>query len=108
MQVLIKERPEVFNAFINLTKAIKENDIFSPKQRELIVIAAVTTNRSAFGVTMHTERAVAAGASKDEVLQAIICCLPVVGIASVNHALEAAIKVLDKKELSFCSLKSRF
>jgi len=95
MRVLKKHKIKVFDAFNELCNTINQSTVLTTKQRELIILACATTAQSPFGVALHAKRAHEASASLEEIVEAIVCCLPLTGIAAVNQALEAAMGVLE-------------
>lgn len=95
MEKLISERIEVYNAFIDLSKTINGLDSLCPKTKALIKLASICSDGSKFGISLHTEESLKAGASKDEIIDTIICCLPILGIAKINHALQIACETTD-------------
>lgn len=76
--------------FKALTNEIDETKSLSNKVKELVKLSACTTQGSMFGVSIHVRQALKAGASEDEIIDTIICCLPVCGISYTNQALESA------------------
>jgi AhpD family alkylhydroperoxidase len=98
MRILIQERKKVYDAFMDLTKSLNDGGILTQRERELVLIGSVTTDRSPYGVALHTKRALEAGATKEEIVQAIISCLPVSGIGSINQALETAMNVVEAQK----------
>lgn len=95
MKYLIQEAKNVADSFFDLTKAIRSRSVLSQKENELVLIGIFTAQRAIKGIHTHVERAVQNGATKDEVLSAIILALPVVGIGKVNEALEVAMQYFD-------------
>ncbi len=103
MKTLSRERPDVYNAFMDMSKTIDESNTLSGKVRELIKLASCLTQGSSFGVGLHTRRAYECGATKDEIIDTIVYCIPIAGIPLTNQALEAAmgtIEVIQQKNKS--------
>lgn len=65
------------------------------KTRGLIAIAVATAIDAPDEVNAHTRGCLNRGASKDEVVEAILQCAPYVGFPRTNHALRAAKEVFD-------------
>lgn len=91
MSVMQTERPNVFEQFQKLADEINHAKSLSGRERALIKLASCTTQGEIFGVSLHVNEALEENASKDDILDTIICCFPTGGIARVNQALEAAI-----------------
>lgn len=98
MKNIIREAPEVGEAFFALTRAIRGYAPLDPKTTELVLIGIFAAHRGLRGIGTHIERAVAAGANKKEILGAIMLALPVVGITNVTLAVDAALVKLDAVE----------
>lgn len=92
MKNLIDKAPKVAEAFFNLTAAIRESSVLDNKTNQLVLIGIFTASRSLKGIKTHVERALAAGATQDEIISAIYLALPVCGVASVNMALDEALQ----------------
>jgi AhpD family alkylhydroperoxidase len=64
--------PEDFTAWMNLDKIVSRQDGKIPrKYRELIAIAVAHTTQCPYCIEVHTKNAKKAGASKEEVAEAI-------------------------------------
>jgi alkylhydroperoxidase/carboxymuconolactone decarboxylase family protein YurZ len=101
MKDLLREAPAVGEAFFGMTRAVREYSTLGPKVNELIILGIFAAHGGARGIHTHVERACAAGASKEDILAAILLALPVVGISKTNEAIAAAIAALqtiDSKE----------
>lgn len=101
MDKLIKEAPQVADAFFAMTKSIRESSALETKVNELVLIGVFTASRSLRGLKTHTERALQAGATRGEIISAVYLALPVCGIASVNMALNEVIACIGQ-ELEEC------
>lgn len=98
MKNILKEAPKVGEAFFAFTKAIRESSNLDPKTMELILVGIFAAHRGLRGIGTHVERAKAAGATKDEILSAILLATPVVGITNVTLAVDAALAQLEGRE----------
>lgn len=102
MRVLKAERNKVYEKFEKLAEEIENSSNLEEKTRELIKISVCIAQGSMFGISKHTTSALRTGAGKDEIIDTIVCCLPVCGIALTNQALEAAVSTIslrkDQKE----------
>jgi AhpD family alkylhydroperoxidase len=91
-EIFQKECPEVaarFNDLIEAQKALKGLDA---KSKQLINIAIQTANRNPGGVKMHAMMAKNEGATRDEIIGAVVLNLHHSGFATVLDCLPAAIK----------------
>lgn len=92
-----KEYPELSSRYIKLIEAQRSLKGLDKKTRQLINIGIQTSNRSTRGVKYHAEMARKAGATKDEVLGAVVLNLHVRGVGVVLDMLPAAIEGFSKK-----------
>lgn len=97
MEHLIKEANGVADAFFSLTKEITEYTPFDLKTKELILLGTFTASNGIRGIATHVERALKHGATREEVIGAIILALPVVGVSNVNQSLTKAMEIIDGK-----------
>ena len=91
-EIFIKECPEVaarFNDLIEAQKALKGLDA---KSKQMINIAIQTANRNPGGVQMHAVIAKKDGATRDEIIGAVVLNLHHSDLAAVLDCLPAAIK----------------
>ena len=92
-----RECPEVaarFNDLIDAQKALKGLD---SKTKQLINIAIQTANRNPTGVQMHAMMAKNEGATREEIVDAVVLNLHHSGLASVMECLPAAINGFEGK-----------
>ncbi len=98
MKKIIENAPEVANAFFELTNTITlHNEKFDPKIKELILIGMFIAAGEYKGVKTHMERAICAGATRDELIGVALYAIPVVGVGKVNKALDEMYEVLLEK-----------
>ena len=92
-----RECPEVaarFNDLIDAQKALKGLD---SKTKQLINIAIQTANRNSRGVKLHAMMAKNEGATREEIVGAVVLNLHHSGFASVMECLPAAIDCFEGK-----------
>lgn len=94
MQNMMKEAPQVAQGFFDLAKSVKQYSPLDEKVNELIILGIFTAQRGLRGLNTHVERAYAAGATKEEIIAAILLALPIVGITDVNMALDQVMESL--------------
>jgi AhpD family alkylhydroperoxidase len=91
-EIFIEECPEVAAHFDELIKAQKALKGLDDKTKQLINIAIQTANRNAQGVQMHAMMAKNEGATREEIIGAVVLNLHHSGFASVLECLPAAIE----------------
>ncbi len=87
----------VIAALEDLGKATKAAGPLDKKTSELIQLGAAAAVRSEGSVHSHARRALAAGASADEIRHAIMLLTSTIGFPTVSAALSWADDVLEKK-----------
>ncbi|MGZ7115853.1 MAG: carboxymuconolactone decarboxylase family protein [Methanobacterium sp.] len=86
-----KECPEVAARFNDLVEAQKALKGLNSKSKQLINIAIQTAYRNPRGVQMHSLMAKNEGASREEIISAVVLNLHHSGLASVLECLPAAV-----------------
>ena len=66
------------------------------KMRELIVIAAAAAQDLPEEVEVHVRGALNRGATREEIVEAIVQLAPYIGFPKTNHALRAAKRIFDQ------------
>jgi len=92
MEVFRKEAPEVAAAFDGLIRSIVASKGIDEKTKQLIYIAMKASTGDPMAVKAHVPMAKAAGATKAEVVDAILMTLTVSGIRGVASCLPDAVK----------------
>ncbi|MGA2200282.1 MAG: carboxymuconolactone decarboxylase family protein [Nitrososphaerales archaeon] len=92
-----KDFPELSSKYTKLLEAQRSLKGLDPKTRQLINIGIQTANRSLKGVKYHAPMAKKAGATRDEVLGAVVLNLHVCGLGAVLDTLPAAIEGFEGK-----------
>lgn len=96
---LIKKRySKLFDAVGNLGRAVRASGPINEKTSQLIQLAASAAIRSEGSVHSHARRAIEAGATIDEVRQAIILLTSTIGFPTVSAALSWVDDVLKAKK----------
>jgi AhpD family alkylhydroperoxidase len=98
MEVFRQEAPEVAQAFGELIRSVSSMKALEPKVKQLIYIAIRASQGETTAVTAHVQMAKQAGATRDELKEAIILTTTVCGIKGVASCLSAALEVYDKAE----------
>ena len=86
-QYLQSSFPEVMAAVENLGSTIREAGPLDRKTTELIQLAVAASAQSTGAVHSHTRRALAAGATKDEIEHALLALISTIGFPRVAAAL---------------------
>jgi alkylhydroperoxidase/carboxymuconolactone decarboxylase family protein YurZ len=95
MEIFRKEAPEVANAFDGLIMSIASSRGLDPKTKQLIYIAMRASMGDNNAVMAHIPMAKQAGATKEEVVDAILMTLTVSGIRGVVTCLPDVVKQFD-------------
>jgi AhpD family alkylhydroperoxidase len=95
MEVFQKEAPEVAAAFNGLIQSLVASKGIDPKTKQLIYIAMKASMGDTMAVKAHVPMAKAAGATKEEVVDAILITLTVSGIRGVVTCLPEAVEQFD-------------
>ena len=92
MELFRQEFPELASRFNDLVDAQVNLKGLDAKTKQLINIAIQTANRNPRGVFYHAMMAKKSGASRDEVLGAVVLNLHLSGLACVLDCLLAAVE----------------
>ena len=86
LQYLNKVRPEAMEHLLAFFR--ESSRCLDPKTRFLISVVTKVINFSARGLRQYIPRAMREGASRDEVIDAILCAYPAAGLTRVVDAIE--------------------
>ncbi len=92
MEVFQREAPEVAAAFNGLINSLVVSGGLDPKTKQLIYIAMKAAMGDDLAVKAHLPMAQQMGATKAEVVDAILLTLTVSGIRGVVHCLPEVVK----------------
>lgn len=95
MEVFKNEAPEVAEAFNGLINALVASKGLDQKTKQLIYIAMKASMGDQMAVRAHVPMAKAAGATKEEVADAILMTLTVSGIRGVVTCLPGAVEQFE-------------
>jgi AhpD family alkylhydroperoxidase len=95
MEVFKREAPEVADAFNGLILSLVASKGLDPKTKQLIYIAMKASMGDQMAVKAHVPMAKAAGATKEEVVDAILMTLTVSGIRGVVTCLPEAVQQFE-------------
>jgi AhpD family alkylhydroperoxidase len=97
-QIFQDEFPELAGRFNDLVYAQRSLKGMDPKTKQLVNIAIQTANRNPMGVKMHSFMAKKQGASRDEILGAVVLNLHLSGLSNVLDCLPSALEGLESVE----------
>ncbi len=97
-QIFQDEFPELAGRFNDLVDAQRSLKGMDPKTKQLVNIAIQTANRNPTGVKMHSYMAKKQGASRDEILGAVVLNLHLSGLSNVLDCLPSALEGLESAE----------
>jgi len=90
-----KECPELAERFNNLVEVQRTLNGLDAKTKQLINIAIQTSVRNSEGVRLHAIMAHKAGATKEEIVGAVVMNLHLTGLVTVLDSLPAALDGID-------------
>jgi alkylhydroperoxidase/carboxymuconolactone decarboxylase family protein YurZ len=96
MEVFQREAPDVAAAFNGLIQSLVASKGIDAKTRQLIYIAMKASVGDEMAVRAHIPMAKEAGATREEVVDAILMTLTVSGIRGVVTCLPEAVKQFEK------------
>lgn len=94
-QTFMTEAPEVAQAWMEAVQKFDQASKLDKKTEELAYIAVLAAVRLESGIPFHVKQAKAHGASREEIISAVLVGLPAVGNV-VTASLPAAIKAFDE------------
>jgi len=97
MEIFRQEAPEVAKAFDELIQSLIVSKGLDEKTRQLIYIAMKAAQGDETAVKFHVPMAMQLGASRREVVDAILMTLAVSGIKGVATCLPGAVEQFDKQ-----------
>jgi alkylhydroperoxidase/carboxymuconolactone decarboxylase family protein YurZ len=96
-QLFMKESPKHAQAWIDAVRALGDASALDGKTQALAYLAVLAALRLESGVLYHVTHAKELGASRDEVISAILVGLPAAGNV-VTQSLPAAIHAYDQRQ----------
>lgn len=85
LTILASRRPGVVEDYLELLGGL--GDALDARTRQLVLVALQAAHGSGRALRRHVPQALAAGATTDEVLDAIALALPLAGLTRVTEAL---------------------
>lgn len=93
-QTFMKEAPQHAQAWSNMIQSLATASALDKKTQALAYLAVLAALQRESGIPFHVDQAKHAGASREEVISAILIGLPAAGHA-VTQVLPAAIETFD-------------
>lgn len=95
-QVFMKEAPEHQKAWMEAVQKFDSASSLDPKTEELTYIAVLASARLESGIPFHVKHAKSLGATREEIISAVLVGLPAVGNVVVQ-SLPVALKAYDEE-----------
>lgn len=96
MDVFQKESPEVAKAFDGLIDSLRGTKGLDDKTKQLVYIGLQASLGNSTAIYFHVPMARKAGATRDEVKDAILITLTICGLRGVTTCLPDALEIYDK------------
>ena len=96
-QAFMSEAPEHAKAWMGAVRGLDTASTLDKKTEELAYLAVLASQRLISGIPFHVGMAKAAGASRNDVISAVLIGLPAVG-NTVIEALPIALEAYDASE----------
>lgn len=95
MSELSKHQPETMRHFKSFMGSVLKEGVLDTKTKELIAIGTSITARCKYCIAIHVEKALNAGAAKEEILEAAIVAILMGGGPAMTYVSEVK-KALDE------------
>ncbi|WP_350343457.1 carboxymuconolactone decarboxylase family protein [Proteinivorax tanatarense] len=95
LQSFEKEAPEQTKAFMNLLGASYKEGALSTKTKEIISVAVGTYNRCEYCIVFHVYKALEAGATKEEIIEAAMVAVAFGGGPSMAYSVTLVKESID-------------
>jgi alkylhydroperoxidase/carboxymuconolactone decarboxylase family protein YurZ len=96
-QYFIERYPEIFKEFNQLGKRCRESGPLDPKVQNLVNLGIAIGASSRGGVMSQTRKAIETGASREEIIHALLLALTTIGFPNMIAAMGWINEVLDKE-----------
>jgi len=93
-QIFVSQAPSHAKAWMTAVKGLDKASSLDKKTEELAYLSVLAALRMESGVPFHVQSAKQAGASREEIISAVLVGMPAAGLA-VIHVLPAAIAAFD-------------
>lgn len=89
----LKTFPEPGKAYLELFKSVMDRPALDARTKQLILIGVMTAQNYPQGVKAHVPQALAAGATREEIMEAVLTPLPVSGINGILECLPVVLEL---------------
>jgi AhpD family alkylhydroperoxidase len=96
MEILAAECPAAAEAMRGFFATLMAQPALDEKTKQLVYVAAAAAAGHVRGVPPHAARAKAAGATRAEVVEALLLTVPAAGFGPLSRCLSAAIEVFEE------------
>lgn len=90
VQMIMEARPEMMKNYLTYLDSLGKS--LDDKTRQLIVLAVQTASRSQGGVRAHIPKARKAGATNEEMLDAMLIAMPTIGLGAILQIIPLILK----------------
>ncbi len=94
---LKEAKPEIVKAYFDFSKAVDKTDKLTQKEKELISVGVAHAIKCSFCIEDHTRKARVAGATEEEIAEAILVAAKVSAGAVLSYAQHYAYKSEEQK-----------
>lgn len=91
LSYLMNARPEAMRSYFHFLKSSGEH--LDPKIRAIISVITKVDNQTEDGFRQYLPRALQAGASADEILDALLCAFPSLGLTKIVWAIDILLEM---------------
>jgi alkylhydroperoxidase/carboxymuconolactone decarboxylase family protein YurZ len=95
---LAEENPEFLIKWFEARKVFQKKGVLPEKFKEILIMACSAIRLNQTGVELHIRTAMKLGATKQEILEAILCTWLSGGVPSLNISLSSLMKILKEDE----------
>jgi len=96
MEIFHKEAPDVAKAFDGLIQSLINSKGLDEKTKQLIYIAMKASSGDQTAISFHVLMAKKLGATREEIVDAILMTLTVSGVTGIAACLPTAIEIYNK------------
>ncbi len=96
LEFMMRHRSEVASTYMDLLRSLGGS--LGEREKQLILIAIHTMNKSPEAMSIHIDRARSAGVTPDEMIDAAILTLPIAGLKAVSLAISQILQATGSGE----------
>jgi AhpD family alkylhydroperoxidase len=95
-EILREERPDVAEALSSFVSTLMAQPALDEKVKQLIYVGIATAVDHTRGVEVHARRARDLGATREEILEAMLLSIPAAGLAGISKCLAVAMAAIEE------------